>query len=306
MSLQQTARTQYVDAANGIHFAYRRLGVDHGIPLVMHIHYRANMDLWDPLLVNALGAARPVIIFDQAGVGRSSGEVAETFQGWADNVVAFVQALGLRKFDLLGFSMGGCAVQLVALKAPELVRKLILAGTTAAAPSGQHVSGVVWPREECPPEPIRALSRAVTIEEGAEAIAYSFFYDDAPGRTAAAAYWDRLSQRTAEPLMLELLDRDNGAKRQMAASLKNRRPDPSSSFHRLGELQIPVLIANGDQDVLYPSSRSWELYTQIANAQLIMYPRAGHGFLWQYPERFAKHINLFLDGEAYDVPVSRL
>jgi pimeloyl-ACP methyl ester carboxylesterase len=306
MALQQTARTQYVDAANGVRFAYRRLGVGRGVPLVMHIHYRANMDLWDPLLVNALGVARPVIIFDQAGVGRSSGEVSETFQGWADHVIAFVQALNLKKLDLLGFSMGGAAVQMVALTAPELIRKLILAGTTASAPSSQHVPGVVWPREECPPEPIRALSGAATVKEGADAIAYSFFYDDAAGRAAAAAYWDRLGQRSAEPLMLELLDRDNGAKRQMAASLKNRKPDPSSSFHRLGELQIPVLVANGDHDVLYPSSRSWELYTQIANAQLIMDPRAGHGFLWQLPELFAKHINLFLDGDEYEGPSSRL
>jgi pimeloyl-ACP methyl ester carboxylesterase len=69
---------------------------------------------------------------------------------------------------------------------------------------------------------------------------------------------------------------------------------------------MPVLVANGDNDALIPSSRSWELMTQIARAQLIIYPRAGHGFLWQYPELYAAHVNVFLDGTEYDHLVTKL
>ena len=107
MATAQTVITQYVDAKNGVRFAYRRIGDKEGIPLVMHIHYRANMDLWDPLFINTLAKAREVIIFDNAGVGRSTGEVPGTFQGWADDLICFVEALDLKKVDLLGFSMGG-------------------------------------------------------------------------------------------------------------------------------------------------------------------------------------------------------
>jgi pimeloyl-ACP methyl ester carboxylesterase len=266
----------------------------------MHIHFRANMDLWDPDFVNALAKARPVILFDNAGVGRSSGEVPETFQGWADDAISFIEALGFGEVDFLGFSMGGYAAQMVALTAPQLVRKLILSGTSASTPSAEHIAGVVWPREQAPPGPIKALSEAVTLEEGREALAYSFFYTDDVGRSAFEKYWARLQQRTAESLMSHLLDRDGGAKRQFAAAVHSFKSSPSDTFDRLGELKMPVLVANGDNDVLIPSSRSWELMTQISNAQLMIYPHAGHGFLWQYAELYAEHVNRFLDGNESD------
>ncbi|EXJ81957.1 hypothetical protein A1O1_08024 [Capronia coronata CBS 617.96] len=296
----QTAVTQYVTANNGVRFAYRRIGTQDGIPLVMHIHFRANMDLWDPLFVNTLAKARPVIIFDNAGVGRSTGEVPDTFQGWADDLLSFVDALGLSKIDLLGFSMGGYAVQMAALTAPQLIRKLILSGTSASKPSVEHVAGVVWPREDAPAAPIKALKDAVTQDEVKDALAFSFFYPDEPGRAAFQKYWVRVQERTAEPLILDLLDRDGGAKRQFAAAIHSYKDNPRASFGRLGELMMPVLVANGDKDLLIPTSRSWELMTQIPTAQLIIYPRAGHGFIWQYAELFATHLNMFLDGSEFD------
>ncbi|KIX04815.1 uncharacterized protein Z518_05686 [Rhinocladiella mackenziei CBS 650.93] len=274
----QTAITQYITAKSGVRFAYRRIGTHPGVPLVMHIHYRANMDLRDPLFVNSLARARTVIIFDDAGVGRSSGEVPETFREWADDLIAFVETLGLKHIDLLGFSMGGYTVQMVALTAPHLVRKLILSAST---PSADHIAGVVWPREK--------------------ALAFSFFYDDDLGRAAFEKYW-----RTAESLILDLLDRECGVRRQFNAATDSFRRNPRASFDRLGKLKMPVLVANGDNDTLIPSSRSWELTTQIANAQLIIYLRVGHGFLWQYPQPYATHVNIFLDGTEFDNLLSKL
>lgn len=300
MSSAETAVTQFVDASNGVKYAYRRIGTNASIPLVMHIHYRANMDLWDPMFLNTLAQAREVIIFDNAGVGRSTGEVAETFQGWADQAIAFMEALGLDKVDFLGFSMGGGAAQLVALTAPHLVRKLILAGTTASTPTAEHVAGVVWPREQAPPEPVVALRDASTPEEGVRSIEFSFFYHDSHGRSKFEEYWKRLHERTAEPLNLELLDRDVGGQKQMLAAVHSFAPDPRGSFDRLAELKMPVLVANGDKDLLIPSSRSWELANQIANAQLVIYPKAGHGFIWQYARLFATHVTQFLDGSEFD------
>src|ERR1700730_15256032 len=124
----QTAPTQFVEA-NGIRFAYRRFGKAGGVPLVFHMHYLGTMDYWDPTVTDGLARDGEVIVFNNAGVSSSSGEVPTTFEQMAANAIAFGRALGLTKVDLLGFSIGGMIVQEITLQAPDLVRKLILVGT---------------------------------------------------------------------------------------------------------------------------------------------------------------------------------
>jgi pimeloyl-ACP methyl ester carboxylesterase len=124
----QTAPTQFVEA-NGIRFAYRRFGKPDGVPLVFNMHYLGTMDYWDPTVMDGLARDREVILFDNAGVSSSSGEVPTTFEQMGANAVAFSRALGLNKADMLGFSIGGMVAQEISLQAPDLVRKLILVGT---------------------------------------------------------------------------------------------------------------------------------------------------------------------------------
>ncbi len=299
MTTIQSSTILYIEAADGVRYAYRRLGLSTGIPLVLHGFFRSNMDFWDPTLVNALAAARPVILFDQAGVGRSTGTVPTTYQGWADCQLSFTAALGLDKFDVLGFSMGGAAAQMVALTAPHLVRKLILAGTMAAAPSdASDVSGIIWPRESPAPEPIAAL--ATSGNDSAQlqhAMAFSFFYDNDTGRAAAQTYLDRLHEPRKEALLLNFLSPE-GSSRQMDAMTQWLKPNATTAFDQLRGIKIPVLVMNGDNDVLVCPSYSWELAVKIPRAQLVIYPRAGHGFVYQFAELVAAHINLFLDGDG--------
>src|SRR6266550_3246963 len=124
----QTAPTQFVEA-NGIRFAYRRFGKAGGVPIVFNQHYVGTMDYWDPAVTDGLARDREVILFDNAGVSSSSGEVPTTFERMGANAVAFIRALGLNKVDVLGFSIGGMVAQEITLQAPDLVRKLILVGT---------------------------------------------------------------------------------------------------------------------------------------------------------------------------------
>ena len=231
----------------------------------------------DPLLTNTLAEQREVILFDNAGVGKSTGTVPTTFTGWAEDMIAFIRALDLKQVDLLGFSMGGLAVNLVALNAPELVRKLIIGGAKASIPSADYVTGVVWPQEQLDQKFTMRLAEAVTLEEGREAYKYSLFPHTAAGEKAFDAYWSRVQERKAEPADLKFLPMEAGGSNQIAAVMDSEVPNPKASFDRLGELKIPVLVANGDTDVIIASSRSWELMTQIENAQLIIYPRSGHG-----------------------------
>ena len=252
------------------------------------------MDLWDPLLLDDLASKRPVVIFDQPGIGRSGGSPADTFQGWADNTIALVDALGYKSIDLLGFSMGGCAVQMVALTRPELIHKLIIGGSASSEPSSVP-QGIVWPREVPTPEEITALASAPNdVAAFKESLIFSFFPHTEPGRKAGEAYFQRLYQRDAEEMILTPLGGE-GTNAQLASWGDFCKPNPKNAFDRLGELEMPVLVLNGDNDLLVPTSRSYELLKFIENAQLIMYPRSGHGFIWQYAQRVAEDVNKFLD-----------
>ncbi len=128
----ETAPTRYVEGG-GIRFAYRQLGPSTGTPLVLLQHFSGNIDAWDPAVVNTLAADRPVIAFDNAGVGRSSGQTPDNVPAMARDAVTFINLLGFAKVDLLGFSLGGCVAQQIAAEHGRLVRKLILVGT---APKG--------------------------------------------------------------------------------------------------------------------------------------------------------------------------
>src|ERR1700721_2860853 len=124
----QTAPTQFVEA-NGIRFAYRRLGKGGGAPLVFMQHFRGGMDHWDPTVTDGSAEHRPIILFDNAGVAASTGETPDTIDAMADHAADFIGALGLAQIDLLGFSIGGYIAQTLAHRRPELIRRLILAGT---------------------------------------------------------------------------------------------------------------------------------------------------------------------------------
>jgi pimeloyl-ACP methyl ester carboxylesterase len=124
----QTVPTQFVEA-NGIRFAYRRFGKTGGVPLVFNMHFTGTMDYWDPLVTDGLAATQEVILFNNAGVSSSSGEVPTTVEGMAANAAAFIKGLGLKQVDLLGFSIGGTVTQALTLAEPQLVRRLVLVGT---------------------------------------------------------------------------------------------------------------------------------------------------------------------------------
>jgi pimeloyl-ACP methyl ester carboxylesterase len=147
----QTAPTHFVDAA-GVRFAYRRFGKSGGVPIVFNQHYIGTMDYWDPAVTDGLARDREVILFNNAGVSSSSGEVPTTFEDMGANAVAFIKALGLTLVDVLGISIRGFVAQEIALQAPELVRKLILIGTgprggqgmATLTPEAQQIFGATY------------------------------------------------------------------------------------------------------------------------------------------------------------------
>jgi pimeloyl-ACP methyl ester carboxylesterase len=275
---QYTTPNQTVDAANGTSYAYRRFGKAGATPVVFTQHFRGNLDNWDPALVDDIAAEREVILFDASGVGGSTGEVPATFRDFGRDALSFIDALGLTEVDLFGFSIGGFIAQEVALQRPQLVRRIILAGT--GPQGGRDMHG--WSGE--------AYDRAMKDVQGAEDVLYLFFSPSEASQAKGVEFVGRIFTRTeGRDAATTLAVRD-----AQAAAIIEWGIRDNSKLARLENIKAPTLVANGDNDVMVPTVNSYLLAGHIPNAKLVIYPDANHGFLFQFPHEFAAEVNTFL------------
>src|SRR3954452_19560796 len=264
-----------------VSFVYRRFGNAHTAApaLVMLQHFRGNLDSWDPALVDRLAQHREVILVDNRGVGGSTGVVPESVTAMARDVLAFIDALGLKQIDLLGFSLGGYVAQELVLLRPRLVRRLVLAGTAPQGGPDLHR----WSDD------VYAL--ATPDEPTAADLLSLFFSGSESSRAKGMESLGRLYEREVdrdEPT--DLATRDA----QLAAITAWGIPD-DSKLNRLAGVTQPTLVANGDNDTMMHTQNSHLLAERLPNARLRIYPDAGHGFLNQYPEPFADDVHAFLE-----------
>ncbi|MDA9509390.1 alpha/beta hydrolase [Bradyrhizobium sp. CCBAU 11386] len=274
---------RYVDAPNlsiraaGTTFAYRDIGPRSGVPLILLNHWGAVLDNFDPPIVDGLATKHRVIAIDYRGIGASSGKAPVTVGEMAQDTIAVIAALGFEKVDLLGFSLGGFVAQDIALTAPGLVRKLILTGTGPAGGEGiDKVGPVSWPL---------MIKGLLTLRDPKF---YLFFTPTTNGRRAARAFLARLKERKA--------DRDKGATAEaFLRQLKAIKSWGQQAPQDLGSIRIPVLIANGDNDIMVPTANSTDMARRIPGAQLVIYEDAGHGGIFQYHADFVPKALSFLD-----------
>ena len=274
----QTAPTQYVDA-NGIRFAYRRFGKPNGMPLVFNQHYTGTMDHWDPAVTDGFAQEREVILFDNAGVSSSSGEVPGTFAEMGANGIAFIKALGPKKVDVLGFSIGGFVAQEITLQAPDLVRRLILLGTGPR--SGQGMDGGT-------PEGNRIFGASY---DDPDHLWLSVFFTPSESSQAAGREFlkrFRLRSKDRDP---EVNAKVPLAQRAAIAKWGAPREKP---YDYLKAIKQPTLVVNGSTDLIIYTVNSFILQQNLPNAQLIIYPDSAHGGHHQYPELFVRHASMFL------------
>jgi pimeloyl-ACP methyl ester carboxylesterase len=275
---QDTALTQYAEGS-GIRFAYRRFGVPERLPLVFFQHFMGTLDDHDPALSDAFAADREVILFNNAGVASSSGTVPDTIEAMARDAITFTDALGLTTIDIAGHSMGGLVAQEVALARPELVRRMMLVGT---GPRGGEGLGALpaWVAE--------LFTRKYPRQEDMW-LPIMF----APTQTSQAAghgHIERIIARTDRDAPVS--DQSIAAQRSALAAYGAAK-DPS--YAHLKGLELPVLVVNGTHDIVIPTINSYILQQFLPNAELILYPDAGHGAHFQYPELFLRHARIFLD-----------
>lgn len=270
------APTRTVDV-DGVSFAYRELGSGTGVPVVFLHHLMAVLDDWDPRVIDGIAAHRRVIAFDNRGIGASGGSVPDDLEEMGRDAVAFIRALGLEKVDLLGFSLGGGVAQMVALQAPDLVRRLILAGT------GPRGGGGI---DEIMKVAVMAyVKAALTLSDARN---FLFFPRTPEGKRAAKDYFARLKERTE--------NRDKGISLQARrAQLKAIRAAGLSQPDDLSVITQPVFVANGDNDLMVHSSHSADMARRMPNAHLTIYPDSGHGGVFQHHQNFVPEVLKFLE-----------
>ena len=227
--------TRTIDV-DGVPFVYRELGPESGVPVIFLHHLMAVLDDWDPRIIDGIAAQRRVIAFDNRGVGASGGAVPHTIEEMGQDAIAFIRALGLTQVDLLGFSLGGGVAQMVALQAPELVRRMVLAGTGPRGGGGiDEINRIAV---------IAYLKAALTLSDPRN---FLFFPRTLEGKRAAKDYFSRLKERTAnrdKPISLQA----------RGAQLKAIKTAGLSAPDDLSLITQPVLVANGDHDLMVKSS----------------------------------------------------
>ncbi len=264
-------------SVHGTDFAYRELGPEGGVPLILLIHMAGALEHWDPLIVDGLAAQRRVITFDNRGVGESSGSTPDTIEAMARDAVLFIRALGFEQVDLLGLSLGGFVAQVMAEEEPLLVRKVILAST---GPAGG--AGIV----KVPSILVKAALKAGLARRDPKLS--MFFTETAAGQQAGRAFLERLKERTnnrSKDIALPSLLAQFKAVKQWG----RQAPSGLSNIHQ------PVLVVNGDNDRMVPSHNTLDLAARLPKAELVpLYRDAGHGSVFQYHDEFVTRALTFL------------
>ena len=261
---------------NGTAFTYREFGEKSGVPIIFLHHFTATLDDWDPRVIDGIAKEKWVITFDNRGVGGSQGNAPTSVAEMADDAIAFIKSLGLAQVDILGFSLGGFIAQVITEKEPQLVRKLILAGTGVAGRSGtDKISAMTGD----------FIQGGLT---GRHPKFYLFFTHTQVGKAAAAAFLHRLTERKTDRVKPT---RFATALAQAKAIYRWTTQEPMD----LSRIEQPVLVVNGEDDRMVSTKSSFELAHRLPNATLIIYPDAGHGGIFQFHQDFVEKAQVFLN-----------
>jgi pimeloyl-ACP methyl ester carboxylesterase len=278
-----TAPTQFLEA-NGLRYAYRRFGSSSGRPLLCLQHFTGTLDNWDPAVTDPLASGREIILFDNAGIGRSSGDVPKTMAEMARHVFAFLDGLRLASCDVLGFSLGGVIAQQMAQDRPSIFRRMILVGT--APRGGEDIMHLEKP----------SLAKHIQDpkNQGYTVLQKIFFAPTMTSQAAGAAFVARLMQRNEDR---EPPSGPNVGAAQIAAFREWER-FTGERFADLRAIRHPTLVVQGFKDEMIPVRNSYWLAENLPNAVLLACPDAGHGSLFQYADSFTRHAAAFLSSDS--------
>lgn len=268
-----SAPTKFVQGTKA-NFGYREIGPESGTPIVLLQRYRGTLDDWDPALIEELSRERRVIVLDNVGVGSSDGVAPDSIAGMAEGVIDFIEAKKLGKVDILGWSMGGFVAQILALDHADKVNKVVVAGSGPGEPSVRPV------------EDAKSVEIRQKVEPSIEDIIYIFFSHTDTGKAAAGEVLSRFFHHESGTV---LTVKQESWERQ-AKAIQTWNSGQGSAWSRLGEVKVPILVANGSHDIMEPSVQSFEMARKLNGAVTTFYSDSGHAFLFQYPEKFGRQV----------------
>lgn len=268
------SKTQMADLSNR-KLAYRSIGK--GTPLILANRFRGDLDKWDPAFLDALAKNHRVITFDYRGLGRSTGKPATTHLEMAEDVRDLAKHLGVKKFGMVGWSLGGYVAQLVVTEFPDIVTHGVLIGTR---PPGADVPAVPKRFFEYALKPNYGLSDEVEL----------FFSSKYPASKAAAAQSHaRIAQRTQ--------DKDTEFTKEQWESMLKATGFSNNAYGTLEKMmntKVPLFVLVGEDDISFPVEDWFARKGKFPTAQIIYLPQTGHGPQHQYPELSANYIHTFL------------
>jgi pimeloyl-ACP methyl ester carboxylesterase len=282
-----TAPTQFLQTRKE-KYGYRRFGKKSKYPLLFLQHFTGTLDNWDPAVTDPLAADHDVILFDNAGIGRSTGKVPATMAAMAEHVFAFLDTLGIETCDVLGFSLGGVIAQQMALDRPSIFRRIMLVGT--APRGGEDIMHL--------DKPILAKHLQDPKLKGYEVLQKIFFAPTETSQAAGKAFIGRLTQRQQDR---EPISGPEVAQAQIAA-FREWEQFTGERFACLKSIRQPTLVVNGVHDEMIPVSNSYWLSENLPNAVLLTYPDAGHGSLFQWHDSFTRQAGAFLTSDSPYAP----
>ena len=282
-----SAPTQFLATEKG-KYAYRRFGEGPGLPLLFLQHFTGTLDNWDPAVTDPLATGREVILFENAGLGRSTGEVPSTVAGMAEHAMAFLDGLGLKACDVLGFSLGGMVAQEMVRSRPTVFRRMILVGT------GPRGGELIMHLDR----PTLAKPLSDPNLKGYEVLQKIFFAPTETSQAAGAAFIKRLTLRGEDR---EPASGPKVAQAQMAA-FRDWEKFSGERFADLKGIRQPTLVVNGVHDEMISVRNSYWLTENLPNAVLLVYPDSGHGSLFQFHESFTRQAAAFLGSDSPFAP----